>query len=83
MSSAWLKCVARPGIFSDESIVEVTTWNGTERAYTVPKTQVAHDRVRVRVTKHEGTLWARLPTDHPYHAIPIRAPDLSEDPVSA
>ena len=83
MNTAWLKCEVNPGLFSDELIVEVTTTAGTTRAYTVPKCEVSDSRVRVKVGEKDGVMWAKLPTDHPYHAIPVRSADLSEDPIPA
>lgn len=83
MVEAWLKCEEKPGMFSDEVVVVVTTSNGTVKEYTVPSKLVEEGRVRVKAGSRDGVLWAKLPTDHPYHAIPIRPEDLIEDPVPA
>lgn len=83
MRETWLECEVKPGIFSDELVVEVTTADGTTKAYTVPKEEVADNKVRVKVGEKDGMKWAKLPTDHPYHAIPVRSADLSENPVPA
>jgi len=83
MNVAWLRCEARPGIFSDESTVVVATIDGRKKTYVVPKDEVSEDRVRVEVEERDGVKWAKLPTDHPYHAIPVPAGDLSEEPVPA
>ncbi len=83
MNTAWLKCEVKPGMFSDEVVVEVTASDGQNRAYTVPKAEVVEGKVRVKIGEREGVMWAKLPTDHPYHAIAVRTADLSEHPVPA
>jgi len=83
MHEAWLKCKSRPGLFSDELVVEVETARGRKVVHTVPSADVVDGRVRVTVFDQPGVLWAKLPTDHPYHPIPVRAADLSGEPIPA
>ena len=77
MRQAWLLCEVRPGMFSDEVVVEVVTTDGNLKSFFVPKeaTQNA-DKVRVQVTRRSGIPWVTLPTAHPYNAIPVRESDL-------
>jgi hypothetical protein len=83
MFEVWLKCEEKPGMFSDEVVVMVTTVHGEVREYVVPTDHVDDGRVRIKAGLRDGILWAKLPTDHPYHAIPIRRGDLIEDPIPA
>ena len=85
MKQAWLLCEVRPGMFSDEVVVEVVTTDGTSKSFFVPKEVITNgDRVRVQVTRRAGVPWVTLPTAHPYNAIAVRDEDLlDEELVSA
>lgn len=77
MKQAWLQCrQIRPGMFSDERIVTVTTTRGEDTSYFVPADTVQGDRVLVDLEEYRGVHWATLPTDHPYHPIPVRPEEL-------
>jgi hypothetical protein len=84
MHRARLKCEqVEPGMFQDELVVHVSTTNGSTVAFIVPRTKVEGDFVFVEVTHRNGVIWVTLPTDHPYHAIPVPADNVDESVATA
>ena len=75
----WLRCVAKDGAFSDETIVEVHTADGKDLSFFVPKEKVKDkQRVEVHVKRNGANTWATLPTADPFSAILVRSSDLIE-----
>ena len=76
---AWLKSTIKPGLFSDERIAWVRLRDGSSTAYFVDERETREGGMRVRVVVRNGVKWATLPTDHPYHPIPV--PDEDVEPI--
>lgn len=78
MTSAWLNCKVLPGMFSDESVIQVSVGN-LSRSFIVPKSALepsgSPDRIRVDVFSSSDTRWAILPTDY-RDSIPVGEGDL-------
>ena len=66
MSEQWLRCVVAEGVFSDESVIVLTTLAGEKVSAFVPSDAVERideqaGRVKVRVFEDKGKRWAVLP----------------------
>jgi hypothetical protein len=73
MTAILLNCTVKPGMFSDESVIELATADGRELAFFVPRSVVSGAAVKVDLVKSSGGVnWIILPTAEPNNAIPVR-----------
>jgi hypothetical protein len=72
MTQCWLHCKVINGMFSDESVIEVSVGK-ILRSFVVPRNTLSQqppNRVKVDVLPGAGVRWAVLPTDY-RESIPV------------